>query len=129
MPIAAPRKCTMVGCGQFVSDRSGRCADHQYRKWNKSEQSVKRITGRRLQADRERLFSADPLCANCKKHGRVTAATQRDHIVPLAEGGQDVDENVQGLCDDCHKEKSLQEAKRGRARRKNEWGGVVKVRR
>jgi len=62
------------------------------------------------------LFQRDPLCAECSRHGRVTLATQRDHIKPLAEGGADDETNEQGLCDDCHEEKSLAEALRGRRR-------------
>lgn len=33
-------------------------------------------------------------------------ATQRDHIVPLHKGGEESDDNVQGLCDECHLAKS-----------------------
>ncbi|WP_258050237.1 HNH endonuclease [Streptomyces finlayi] len=29
-----------------------------------------------------------------------------DHVVPLAKGGEDVDENVQALCKLCHKAKT-----------------------
>jgi 5-methylcytosine-specific restriction protein A len=63
---------------------------------------------------RAALFQRCPLCEECKRQGRVTAATQRDHIVPLAEGGADDETNEQALCDDCHKVKSLAESGRGR---------------
>lgn len=53
------------------------------------------------------------MCAECKKHGRVCLATQRDHIVPLSEGGLDDDTNTQGLCDACHEVKSEAERLRG----------------
>lgn len=36
-------------------------------------------------------------------------ATQLDHIVPLEQGGKDFDQdpdNAQGLCDQCHVDKS-----------------------
>ncbi len=81
--------------------------------------ATKRITGRKLQAMRAALFTRDPLCAECKRFGRVTLATLRDHITPLAEGGQDSDDNVQGLCHACHEGKTLAEALRGR----NRWAG------
>lgn len=61
------------------------------------------------------LFTRQPICQECKRHGRVTIATQRDHIVPLAEGGADDSSNEQALCDPCHEAKSLAEALRGRA--------------
>ena len=62
---------------------------------------------------RAELFTREPLCAVCQRLGRVTLATQRDHIVPLAEGGADDDSNVQGLCHDCHDAKSKAERQRG----------------
>ncbi len=82
--------------------------------WTKYASSSKRVTGRKLQQRREALFRRDPLCAECKRKGCVELATQRDHIIPLAEGGRDDETNEQGLCDDCHREKSLAEALRGR---------------
>lgn len=74
------------------------------------------MTGRKLQAAREALFRANPLCVHCERRGLVKLATQRDHIKSLGEGGEDVPENTQGLCDDCHREKSLGEALRARMR-------------
>lgn len=71
------------------------------------------MTGRPLQRAREALFAADPLCVECKRHGLVTLATQRDHIKPLEEGGVDSVENTQGLCNYCHDEKSKAERERG----------------
>lgn len=71
------------------------------------------MTGRPLQRARAELFAADPLCAECRRNGLVTLATQRDHIVPLEEGGADSVENTQGLCDDCHDKKSKAERERG----------------
>lgn len=119
MPIAAPRPCTHPGCGVLVRDGSGRCAKHPKPQWSKPANATKRITGRKLQAMRADLFARDPLCAECKRQGRVTLATQRDHIKPLAEGGADTDDNVQGLCAPCHDAKSKTEAARGVRRA---WG-------
>ena len=36
-----------------------------------------------------------------------------DHIVPLANGGTNDDENLQVLCEPCHFEKTKQEAEEG----------------
>lgn len=72
-----------------------------------------RTSGRKLQAQRRRLFERNPLCAACERKGLVEAATIRDHIVPLQEGGSDDDENIQGLCERCHDAKTKAEAKRG----------------
>ncbi len=99
-----------------MRDGSGRCEKHKRTEWAKKPDAPRRITGRRLQAARDELFRRDPLCAWCKAKGLVRLATQRDHIRPLSEGGEDVPENTQGLCDDCHAEKSLAERVRAQMR-------------
>lgn len=116
MPRSAPKPCTAPGCGVLVHDGSGRCAKHPRVAWGKQPTATKRVTGRRLQQLRQELFRRSPLCAECERLGRVSLATQRDHIKPLAEGGADDDDNVQGLCEPCHEEKSLQERLRAQRR-------------
>jgi 5-methylcytosine-specific restriction protein A len=39
--------------------------------------------------------------------GRPTPATQVDHIRPKAKGGTDEPANLQSICDECHKAKTL----------------------
>lgn len=58
----------------------------------------------------------EPLCRECWVHGRVTEATQVDHIVPLAEGGTNDPDNLQSLCHSCHSRKTAkaQAVARGR---------------
>jgi 5-methylcytosine-specific restriction enzyme A len=116
MPNAAPRPCTHPGCGVLVRDGTGRCAKHPRPTWSKKVDAPKRITGRKLQKLRAELFSRDPLCVECRRKGLVTRATQRDHIKSLADGGEDVESNVQGLCDACHDVKSERERLQGLAR-------------
>ncbi|WP_229418200.1 HNH endonuclease [Massilia sp. Root351] len=58
---------------------------------------------------RASLFQRHPLCAECLRNGRASPATQRDHVIPLAEGGPDDETNEQALCDACHDAKSKQE--------------------
>ena len=67
---------------------------------------MKRTRGRTLQRLRERVLRADPLCAACMAAGRIRPATDLDHIVPIFKGGTDDDENLQGLCAECHAEKT-----------------------
>lgn len=116
MPRSAPKPCTAPGCGALVHDGSGRCPKHPRTAWGKQPTATKRVTGRKLQQLREELFRRSPLCAECERRGLVALATQRDHIKPLAEGGADIEDNVQGLCEPCHEEKSLQERLRGQRR-------------
>ena len=59
---------------------------------------------------RSRLLASAPLCAHCAAEGRTVAATELDHIVPLARGGTLMDEsNVQPLCADCHARKTAKD--------------------
>ncbi len=56
----------------------------------------------------KRWLSDHPLCVECEKRGRVTAAEATDHIVPHrgdVELFWDVS-NWQGLCVKCHGEKT-----------------------
>lgn len=115
MPRSAPRRCSFATCSTLAKDLSGRCQVHSREPWIKAT-PTKRITGRRLQGLRTALFARDPLCVECRRHGRATPATERDHIVPLSDGGPDDSTNEQGLCAPCHEAKSKAESKRGR------WG-------
>ena len=78
-----------------------------------------RVTGRKLQHLRQRLFDKHPLCVLCLAKGRTAVATIRDHVVPLAEGGPDTEENTQAICVECHEVKTAEESKRGVSRG---WG-------
>ena len=69
-------------------------------------QGTPRIRGSALQAIRRRHFERHPLCVECERHGRVSAATELDHIVELADGGAESDANRQGLCGECHRRKT-----------------------
>jgi 5-methylcytosine-specific restriction protein A len=114
MPSAPPKPCSHPGCGVLVRDGTGRCEAHPRPVWSKKTTVTKRITGRKLQQLRADLFSRNPLCVECRKLGFVRLATERDHIVPLGEGGEDTNDNAQGLCDGCHEAKSLAERLRAR---------------
>lgn len=73
---------------------------------------TQRQRGRTWMDRRAAWFRKHPLCVMCESQGRVTAATQLDHVVPLWEGGSDDDTNFQSLCADCHKAKTAEEATR-----------------
>jgi len=111
--LSAPKPCGHPGCGVLVRDGSGRCAKPPKPAWATKATTTKRTTGRKLQRMRAELFARSPLCAMCEAAGRVTLATQRDHIKPLAEGGADDQSNEQGLCHECHEAKSEAERQRG----------------
>jgi len=68
--------------------------------------SQQRMTGRRLQARRLRVWSRDPYCAGCGELTRFPDGFQLDHIVALANGGEDTEGNCQVLCHPCHEAKT-----------------------
>lgn len=74
--------------------------------------------GRPWRRKREAVMKRDQyLCQLCKQKGRITEATEMDHIINVAEGGTDDESNLQALCTPCHDAKSQEEARRGAARR------------
>lgn len=111
MPGYPARPCTHIGCTALSRDGTGRCTDHPKEAWGKRADAPKRISGRKLQKLRKELFRHSPLCVVCQAAGRVTAATERDHIVPLSETRQDeaTNDGMQALCKDCHEAKSIAE--------------------
>lgn len=66
-------------------------------------QRVERLRGRAGQRQRKlRLARSNGLCERCLDRGFTRLADKVDHIVPLAQGGSDEDDNTRNLCDDCH---------------------------
>lgn len=65
---------------------------------------TERLRGRRAVELRRRRLMAEPLCRLCSAKGRITASTVPDHIVPLALGGTDTDDNIRCLCAECHRD-------------------------
>lgn len=116
MPGRPSRPCTYPGCGVLTNGKRARCEKHVEKPWVKSGPQIERIRGETLQNLRRQLFREQPLCQHCLLVGRTTLATQRDHIIPLEEGGQDTKENTQALCQECHDVKSKAERERGLAR-------------
>jgi 5-methylcytosine-specific restriction protein A len=73
--------------------------------------TVERIRGRRLMERNQQLFMRNPCCVRCEAKGIATPVTQWDHKIPIAAGGPDTEDNLQGLCDPCHDEKTAEDRK------------------
>ncbi len=59
----------------------------------------------------------------CLELGKLTPATQLDHITPLSQGGEDCESNFQGLCAKCHGRKSVEcDGALGRKRKTKKQG-------
>ena len=69
-----------------------------------------RLRGRKLQAARLRIWSADPHCARCRKLVAFPHGFELDHIKALhKDGSTNDDDNMQVLCPSCHAEKTAKD--------------------
>lgn len=113
MPYKAAHPCAQPGCPELVHE--GRfCPTHRRQQWRaRAEESgtaSQRGYGSAWRKLRLLVLGAQPLCADPfgihEADGQVVVATDVDHIVPKAHGGDDSMENLQPLCRDCHQRKS-----------------------
>lgn len=112
------RPCREWGCPKLVKSRSqkGYCDDHADKRsnWNKRPErtgsTTERGYGHAWRKLREVVLKRDNyLCVQCGKDGRLAEATDVDHILNKAKGGTDSIDNLQSLCDSCHKIKTANE--------------------
>ena len=68
----------------------------------KSPSAAERTRGSALVSIRQRFFREHPCCVMCDAEGVTRAAVELDHIVPLALGGLNKDENIQLLRAVCN---------------------------
>lgn len=119
MPRRPPKTCGVCG----VKTESGsRCEKHKAirsdgSRWGwEGGNNNERGYGTKWRKVREQALRRDKyLCVPCFNKGFLTEATEVDHIVNKAQGGDWYDlNNLQSICHDCHKIKTLEEAKNGR---------------
>ncbi|AHE51736.1 HNH endonuclease [Sphingomonas sanxanigenens] len=84
--------------------------------WNRRASRQSRGYGREHERIRAELLQDEPLCRECAKVGRVTAAVIADHIVPLSQGGSGERSNYQPLCRPHSDAKTAREAAAGRTK-------------
>jgi 5-methylcytosine-specific restriction protein A len=107
--MARPGSPCVAGCPNLQP-----CPTHPPRRYSWTQEQP-RIRGRRLQEARERLFLREPRCRQCRRVLTLDTMT-RDHIVPLAEGGEDIESNTQPLCQTCNRVKTHAESERAKQR-------------
>lgn len=113
MPVRSGRPCSKVGCTNLSTERF--CPEH-------SANQPKFYDRRRGSAAsrgydylwtkvRKRALERDNYtCVACLAEDRVTEATDVDHIIAIAKGGDRLSlKNLQSLCASCHSKKTARE--------------------
>lgn len=112
------RPCASPGCRDFAITGQRFCAKH-ISAYKAERQQTDRQRGTRtergysnawLKASKTFLI-VHPLCAECQRMGRVTPATEVDHIIPH-KGNKKLfwdTKNWQPLCHTCHSRKTVKE--------------------
>ena len=129
MPRRAARIC--VRCGAVTHNRPTVCdacaptvqAERNERDLAQRPGARQRGYGARWERSRRWYLAQHPLCVHCLHDGRVTSATEVDHIEPHrgdAARFWNVD-NWQALCKSCHSRKTAREVN---ARRREGEGEV-----
>lgn len=107
--------CRHRGCTRTVAE-SGFCDRHAGEAvgWHRTStaSSSDRGYGSYWRKLRQSVLNRDGwLCQVCLAEGRLTEATEVDHIIPKSSGGTDDDANLQAICRACHAKKTQKEAK------------------
>ena len=64
---------------------------------------------------RRMKLNKTPNCEECERKGVTRAATEVDHIIPIAYGGSELAMgNLQSLCHSCHSRKTMTELNKKR---------------
>ena len=115
MPRLPRRMCSVPGCSaDAVRGGNGRCAAHAaaFRPVRTVDPVSKRLyNSGRWRRLRFRHLEREPLCRECARVGKVTPASDVDHIKPhKGDFCLFFDENnLQSLCASCHSRKTAAE--------------------
>lgn len=113
MSRKAPKPCSAPGCQALTRERF--CTRHQcsYQRQDQRRRgtATQRGYGARWRRARRLFLIGHPLCAECLRDGRTTAATVVDHKQPH-QGDPALfwdESNWQALCSRCHNRKTATE--------------------
>ncbi len=105
MPRKPKRPCRYQSCPNLTDgvycEQHKSLVDQTYNKYQRDKDSNKRY-GRAWKRIRDRYVSAHPLCERCKADGRIVPVQEVHHILPLNQGGTNVESNLISLCHSCH---------------------------
>ena len=128
MPRKPKKPCRYPGC-PYLTDESY-CPDHKrlvaarYNRYERTPEMKQRYNGV-WPAVRRRYIAEHPLCEVCRREGRITAAQEVHHIIPLAEGGTHDEDNLMALCKSCHSRITALEGGRWGSLRRSSGGSKI----
>lgn len=99
--VAVACRCGQLNCQQHTAKSTARSFDE--RRGSASSRGYNHRWSTKL---RPMVLRRDPLCKDPFKVGCQQISKIGDHVIPKAAGGTDsLDNNLQGLCDQCHNRK------------------------
>lgn len=113
MATRAARPCRSPACPELSRDGSGYCEAHAALAMPASRKGSRHERGYGSAWEKLRsyvLHRDNGLCQPCKRAGRLTRASEVDHMVPKVQGGTDATDNLQAICEACHLAKSRGES-------------------
>ena len=116
MPSRAGKVCGFSYCHKVADSGERYCTKHSERKtgWQRGYRgtATERGYGYQWTKLRKRILERDRYL--CMFHlnvlGKFVAATEVDHIVNKAIGGDDSEDNLQAMCHECHQTKTQSES-------------------
>ncbi len=102
MPTRPRPGCAYMRCSKLAEPGSAYCAEHTRKVDRQRGTAQERGYDYRWLKIRNNFLMRHPLCYDCIKAGRVTAATEVHHIIPLDRNGTNDEGNLMSLCHSCH---------------------------
>ena len=105
MPRKPMKPCSHPNCPKLTHRRF--CETHEkeqnkiYEKYSRDPATRKRY-GSNWRKIRKAYISANPLCEECERRGRLVPAEEIHHITELSKGGTHDFSNLMSLCKSCH---------------------------
>jgi len=109
MPWKPKTICSYPGCQTLTHDRY--CDEHKKQVTKEQNQKSSKLYTYQWRRTSKAFLKEHPLCVHCEKEGRLTPATEVDHIIPHG-GNRKLfwdRKNWQSLCKSCHSKKTAEE--------------------
>ena len=111
--MSVQKACMIHSCLSYAEQGGARCSRHAIVKQGGASKKRRAATVKGGGAQRRHRAMVNSVgSAHCARCGVAYPAThiEIDHVLPLANGGADVDVNVQTLCRTCHRSKTRAES-------------------